>query len=365
MDPHTARDLDGCGEISSKRTPPAADEDDATFPSSRSTLSTPSSPGSRDNSSSTQSTPDSVPSPSGSIANIPRYGSFVDVVPLEPKHIAPLWNATLAGNPSNMQLFRQIYGSSCDDVNTFESLILARRAMGSHTPFVAVTRTTAQPLHFMVLHRSLEPTDRPSMACARFLDSFLHTEQQLEALHLLTSYLFDDCGYDVVEVRSGRFDAAESSLHEWTLNGSLRRSLFVAEKSHVSEFYVLRREQWPAARAAAQAWFVAHAERTGCTYQAPGPNKRPRLPVRIDADLHPRNQAQRFRASVRPHARSPFESAPSTLGEQGVVQVTVAVSMMVALVVVGLGPLRAGVRRSTSNLAGTAGRRVPEAECQA
>ncbi|KAK3116917.1 hypothetical protein LTR53_002213 [Teratosphaeriaceae sp. CCFEE 6253] len=341
MDPHTARDLHGCGETSSKRTPPAADEDDATLPSSRSTLSTPSSPGSRDNSSSTQSTPDSVFSPLGPIVNIPRYGSFVDVVPLEPKHIAPLWTATLAGNPSNMQLFHQIYGTGCDDVNTFESLILARRAMGSHTPFVAVTRTTAQPLHFMVLHHCLEPTHLPSMACARFLDNFLHTEQQLEALHLLTSYLFDDCGYDVVEVRSGRFDAAASSLHEWTLNGSLRRSLFVAEKSQVSEFYVLRREQWPAARAAAQAWFVAHAERTDCTYQAPGtgpawdrshetsplerttspkvlahtqpyrppsdplrfhpfhrPNKRRRLPVRVEADLHPRNQAQRFRASV-------------------------------------------------------------------
>ena len=180
-------------------------------------------------------------------------GPTVDIVPLEATHTSALWAATLAGNTENARLFAQTYGVECVDLESFTRIIWQGWREDDYIPFVTISRASRQPLNWPVLHSNNFAVGG-SIKCARFLEDMLRTEQQLEAAYLVMGYIFAELQCDVVSVRQGTLESRNPMLRQSTLLGSFRRSLFVPEQSQISDLYVLTKEQWPAVKAAAEAW---------------------------------------------------------------------------------------------------------------
>jgi RimJ/RimL family protein N-acetyltransferase len=92
-----------------------------------------------------------------------------------------------------------------------------------------------------------------------FAPALQRTPQATEAIHLLARHAFDDLGYRRLEWKCDAANARSRAAAErfgFTYEGTFRQHMIVKDRNRDTAWFSLLDREWPAARAAFEAWLA-------------------------------------------------------------------------------------------------------------
>jgi len=183
----------------------------------------------------------------------------VRLEPLDPVRHADDLFAAAHGPGADPQLWRYLpYGpfADADELRTW----VAERAASADPLFLAVVDTATGRAGGVVSYLRIEAAD----GCIEIGHIWFGTELQrtpaaTETIYLLARHAFDDLGYRRLEWKCDAANARSRRAAErlgFTFEGVFRQHMIVKERNRDTAWFSMVDGEWPAARAAFEAWLA-------------------------------------------------------------------------------------------------------------
>ena len=186
-------------------------------------------------------------------------GRYVSLRPVQPADATPLWSAAHDGSGEASRLWTYMPYGPFDDAEAMA--VWLRECVPSDDPlFLTVVSRTSGPVG-MTSFLNVDPTHRRlELGHIWFAPAAQRTEANTESVFLMLREAFDRLGYRRVEWKcdalNERSRAAALRLG-FTFEGVFRRHMVVKGRSRDTAWFSMIDDEWPAARAAFDAWFAA------------------------------------------------------------------------------------------------------------
>ena len=192
-------------------------------------------------------------------ARRPLHGTRVRLEPLDPDRHAHDLFAAAQGPGADPQLWRYLsYGPFADaeELRTW----VAERAASSDPLFLTVVEAATGRAGGVVSYLRIEAAD----GCIEIGHIWFGTELQrtpaaTETIYLLARHAFDDLGYRRLEWKCDAANARSRRAADrlgFTFEGVFRQHMIVKERNRDTAWFSMVDGEWPAARAAFEAWLA-------------------------------------------------------------------------------------------------------------
>jgi RimJ/RimL family protein N-acetyltransferase len=191
---------------------------------------------------------------SGQPTHRPLEGTRVRLEPLDPERHAEDLLAAAQGDP---ELWRYLPYGPFADAEELRGW-LAERADSTDPLFLAVVDTATETARGVVSYLRIEPEH----GCIEighiwFGAALQRTPAATETIYLLARHAFDDLGHRRLEWKCDAANARSRRAAErfgFTFEGVFRQHMIVKGRNRDTAWFALLDGEWPAARAAFEAW---------------------------------------------------------------------------------------------------------------
>jgi RimJ/RimL family protein N-acetyltransferase len=181
-------------------------------------------------------------------------GRYVAVVPLAPEHAPALYDAVCGPEDGALWTYRGEHRpESVEETTALVAEHLARPDLVTFAlvPHGQAVRGIASYMRIDHAHGSIE------VGGVLFARSLQRTREATEAIHLLMRHAFDELGYRRFEWKCDALNEPSrraASRFGFTYEGRFRGHLVVKGRSRDTDWFSVTDAEWPAVRAAHEAW---------------------------------------------------------------------------------------------------------------
>ena len=184
-------------------------------------------------------------------------GRFVTLVPLAPKHADDLF--AVAGGAENAWAWDYMPDGPFPALPAFREHI-ARKALSDDPLFYAILDTAS---HRAIGHATLMRIDTAHRVIETgnimFSPTMQKTAGATESMYLLARYVFDELGFRRYEWKCNDLNAPSKRAAArlgFTFEGVFRQHMIVKGRSRDTAWFAMLDSEWPAIKAAFEAWLV-------------------------------------------------------------------------------------------------------------
>ncbi len=180
-------------------------------------------------------------------------GRYVDLVPLSSAHYAELFSAV--GGEENAERWTYLPTGPAPDLASLWMLLAAWLEREPVT--FAIVPRGGRPEGIVALMNIEEAHGKAEIGFVLYGDRLARTREATEAIHLLQAHLLDDLGYRRVEWKCDSLNAPSRRAAErlgFTFEGRFRQHWVVKGRSRDTDWLSIVDAEWPAVRAAHDAW---------------------------------------------------------------------------------------------------------------
>jgi RimJ/RimL family protein N-acetyltransferase len=180
-------------------------------------------------------------------------GRHVEIVPLDAAAHGP---ALYAGS-RDAELWRYLFNGPYANQHEFQAWLDGRQCSTDPLFFTILDAATGAPAGYCSLMR-IEPAHRViEVGNILYLPRLQRTAGATEAMYLLARYVFEDLGYRRYEWKCDSQNAPSRRAalrYGYTFEGIFRQHMIVKEKNRDTAWFSMLDTEWPARRAAFEAW---------------------------------------------------------------------------------------------------------------
>jgi RimJ/RimL family protein N-acetyltransferase len=193
-------------------------------------------------------------SPARTPERAPLQGETVRLDPVDPaRHATDLFSAS-GGDP---RLWDYLAYGPFENQGAFTDWLKARAASNDPLFFAIVDRTSGTAQGMASLMRIKPEHGVIEIGHIWFAPVLQHTRQATEAIYLLARYAFDDLGYRRFEWKCDSLNAQSRRAAErfgFVFEGVFRQHMVVKGRNRDTAWFSITDGEWPARRAAFEAW---------------------------------------------------------------------------------------------------------------
>jgi RimJ/RimL family protein N-acetyltransferase len=183
-------------------------------------------------------------------------GRFVRLAPLDPaRHGQDLWEES--HGPDRDVIWQYLFEPPFADQAAFQAHLEAKAASSDPLFFAVVRQADGRALGYQTLMR-IEPVHRViEVGNVMYGTGLQRTPGSTEAQYLFMRHVFDDLGYRRFEWKCNACNAPSRRAAErlgFTFEGVFRQHMIVRGRNRDTAWYSILDAEWPARRAAFEAW---------------------------------------------------------------------------------------------------------------
>jgi RimJ/RimL family protein N-acetyltransferase len=198
---------------------------------------------------------DPAPAPRPERVTLP--GRFVTVAPLTSDHAASLF--ALSSGAQNAGLWTYLFNGPFDDLTEFAADVEAKAKAQDPLYFAVVENATGRAVGYQSLMR-IDPAHRVvEVGGILYTPPLQGTAGSTEAQYLFAKYVFDTLGYRRYEWKCNDRNAPSrrAALRlGFSFEGVFRQHMIVKSRSRDTAWFSMLDGEWPARRAAFEAWLA-------------------------------------------------------------------------------------------------------------
>jgi RimJ/RimL family protein N-acetyltransferase len=204
-------------------------------------------------------------------ARVTLTGSYVDIVPLDPKaHGDALFE--YGAGPDHDRLWVYLFDGPFRERAAFDQWIRQKAVSEDPLFYAIVDKSSAEAVGYAALMR-IDPVNRViEVGSILFTPRAQRTRGATEAMYLMARYVFDELGYRRYEWKCHSLNApsrAAALRLGFTFEGVFRQHMIAKGRNRDTAWYSMLDGEWPERRARFERWLSPE------NFDADGTQKRP------------------------------------------------------------------------------------------
>ena len=182
-------------------------------------------------------------------------GRSVRLEPLEPAHARNLYAVTHGADAED--IWRYLFTGPYADFKDFEAYVAAGAKSADPLPWAVIDKASGKAVGALSLMRIDAANRVIEVGGITWGTPLQRTTGSTEAIYLLAKYVFDELGYRRFEWKCNDLNAPSRRAalrYGFAFEGVFRQHMIVKERNRDTAWYSMLDAEWPARKAAFEAW---------------------------------------------------------------------------------------------------------------